>query len=125
MLNLIFRYRERFGWRIDRLFTASPLNYINTLRKTLDENNYKLLNIITIYFNSRQFIINELTSTLSALNPRAILDRGYSITRTIPDAAVVRDAQSVTLDQNLEVLLAKGSIRCRVKRKFKDAKENL
>jgi exodeoxyribonuclease VII large subunit len=55
------------------------------------------------------------------LNPSAILNRGYSITRTIPDGSVVRDARRVNLEQNLEVLLAKGSIRCRVKRKFEDA----
>jgi exodeoxyribonuclease VII large subunit len=125
IFNLTLRYRERFGWRNDRLFTASPLSYINTLRKTLDEINYKLFKLLLLYFNNQRFKINNLTSKLGALNPRAILDRGYSITRTIPDAVVVRDVQSVTLDQNLEVLLAKGSIRCRVKRKFKDAEENL
>ena len=121
ILNNIIQNRERYRWRAERLFINSPLSYINTFREILVKNNYKLFNLLIIYLNNRRHVFKELTSKLGALNPSAILDRGYSITRTIPDAEVVRDARRVNLEQNLEVLLAKGSIRCRVKRKFEDA----
>jgi exodeoxyribonuclease VII large subunit len=121
IFNNIIHNRERYRWRAKRLFLNSPLNYINTLREILLKNNDKLINLLIIYYNNRCHVFKELTSKLGALNPSAILDRGYSITRTIPDGSVVRDARRVNLEQNLEVLLAKGSIRCRVKRKFEDA----
>jgi exodeoxyribonuclease VII large subunit len=47
---------------------------------------------------------------LDALNPMAILERGYSITRTLPDRSVVRSAKKVTIDQNLEILLGHGQL---------------
>jgi exonuclease VII large subunit len=48
------------------------------------------------------------------------LERGYSITRTIPDATIVKNSESVYLGQNLEVLLDKGSLTCRVGGKSKN-----
>jgi len=44
------------------------------------------------------------------LSPTTILSRGYSITRTIPDKAVVRYAREVSKGQKLEILLGKGSL---------------
>ena len=55
----------------------------------------------------------------------SILSRGYSVTRTIPDAAVVKDSRRVALDQELEVLLARGRLRCRVKGTTDNGKENV
>jgi exodeoxyribonuclease VII large subunit len=54
---------------------------------------------------------------LEVLSPAAILARGYSITRTIPEQKVIRDTDSVYLNQDLEVMLAKGTLLCRVKGK--------
>ena len=125
IFNNLIQNRERYGWRLERLFLNNPLSYINILREKLTKTNNKLLNLLLFYYNNRRHSCKELTSKLGALNPSAILDRGYSITRTIPDAAVVRDARRVNIEQTLEVLLAKGSLRCRVKRKFEDAKKNV
>jgi exodeoxyribonuclease VII large subunit len=51
------------------------------------------------------------------LSPAAILDRGYSITSTHPEGVVVRDPHAVAIGQDLEVMVAKGSLFCRVKEK--------
>jgi exodeoxyribonuclease VII large subunit len=125
ILNQILQKRERCGWRAERLFLNSPLSYINTFREKLSKSNDNLLNLILIFINNRRHVYTELRSKLEVLNPRGILNRGYSITRTLPDGSVVRNAAQVNLDQNLEVLLSKGSIRCRVKRKYEDAEENV
>ena len=55
--------------------------------------------------------MRELTAKLEALNPLAILARGYSVTRTIPDAIVVKDSNLVALEQDLEVMLARVTNR--------------
>ncbi len=62
----------------------------------------------------------ELAAKLNALSPVAILSRGYSITRTIPDARVVKSPHSVSLNQDLEVMVAHGRLICRVKGKSSD-----
>ncbi|WP_340295217.1 exodeoxyribonuclease VII large subunit, partial [Aquipuribacter hungaricus] len=47
---------------------------------------------------------------LRALSPAATLDRGYAIVRTVPDAAVVRGADEVSVGGNLVVTLARGHL---------------
>ena len=58
----------------------------------------------------------ELAARLYALSPAAILDRGYSITRTLPDSRVIRNSRGATVGQMVDVMLAKGSIICKIKR---------
>jgi exodeoxyribonuclease VII large subunit len=70
-----------------------------------------------IHIERKQSLIRELIARLNDLNPHAILDRGYSIVKTIPDARVVTDPQSVFIGQDLDVTVAKGSLICTVKRK--------
>ncbi|MGB5992465.1 MAG: exodeoxyribonuclease VII large subunit, partial [Desulfobacterales bacterium] len=67
--------------------------------------------------SNKRSILRELEAKLHTLSPEAILARGYSITRTIPDAAVIRDPQEVSIGQDLEVMVAGGAFICSVKRK--------
>ena len=111
------QWRERLEWRVERLNANNPLIHINKLNEELAQEYDNLLIYIKISLNEKHFMLRELTSRLNALSPNAILARGYSIARTIPDAVVVRDPQEVSIGQDLEVLLAKGSIICSVKGK--------
>jgi exodeoxyribonuclease VII large subunit len=54
-----------------------------------------------------------LREQLSALNPAAVLGRGFSIVRT-PAGTVVRDADRVVPGDSLEVILSRGLLGCRV-----------
>ncbi len=69
--------------------------------------------------------LKELLARLETLNPIAILERGYSITRTIPDLKVVMDPKTVSIDQNLQVLVAKGTLTCRVKDKSENGPKDI
>jgi exodeoxyribonuclease VII large subunit len=51
---------------------------------------------------------------LRALSPQAILERGYSITRRLPDHEVVRDARRLRRGDAVDILLARGSAVCSV-----------
>jgi exodeoxyribonuclease VII large subunit len=115
--NRDFQWRERLEWRVERLNANNPLIHINKLNEELAQEYDNLLIYIKISLSEKYFLLRELTSRLNALSPNAILARGYSIARTIPDAVVVRDPQEVSIGQDLEVLLAKGSIICSVKGK--------
>ncbi len=115
--NRDFQWRERLEWRVERLNANNPLIHINKLNEELAQEYDNLLIYIKISLSEKYFLLRELTSRLNALSPNAILARGYSIARTIPDAVVVRDQQEVSIGQDLEVLLAKGSIICSVKGK--------
>jgi len=57
--------------------------------------------------------LQRLGASLGHLNPGAVLDRGYSITRGA-DGSVLRDAAAVAAGTDLETTLARGVLRSRV-----------
>jgi len=115
--NSIVQHKERLGWRFDRLNTHNPLIHLRKAHDKLEQIHNNMLTYQKICLNNKQSFLRELNARLNALSPNAILSRGYSITRTIPDQVVVRDPQQVKIEQDLEIMVAKGSLICRVKRK--------
>jgi len=65
----------------------------------------------------------ETAIKLESLNPLAILRRGYSVTRTLPDRRVVSHPDQVRLEQQVEILLADGQLVCNVKGKTHHGQE--
>jgi exodeoxyribonuclease VII large subunit len=121
LINHVNRRRERLDWQSDKLFYNNPIYYINKHKDELNRNTALLIQNFTGNISARHFKLREYTARLRALNPTAILDRGYSITRTIPEEAIIRAAESVQIGEAVEVLLAKGSLKCNVKEKMTDA----
>lgn len=124
-VNRLRRERENLDFRTDRLNANTPRLLIRKVKNQLDQNYNNLLKSFIILNTSKQIKIRELTAKLEALSPVAILSRGYSITRTIPDARVIKDTRAVSLNQDVEVMVANGRLFCRVKGKFPDGKKNL
>ncbi|MEZ4565928.1 MAG: hypothetical protein R2860_02835 [Desulfobacterales bacterium] len=49
--------------------------------ETVTGHHESLLFLFTSLVNKKKLMVNALTGRLNALNPAAVLDRGYSITR--------------------------------------------
>lgn len=113
-LNRMNQKRDQFKLWNNLLYINKPLDYISILNEKLKNTSGKLLTLISIYLNNQRSLLRENTARLSALNPTEILKRGYSITRTIPESLLVKTAHSVSIGQNLEVMLAKGKLLVRV-----------
>lgn len=56
----------------------------------------------------------HLMERLDILSPLNILERGYSIARKIPSMAVLRDSKDVEAGEDVNIILAKGEIYCKV-----------
>jgi len=65
------------------------------------------------YFSSR---VERFRASLDSLNPGAVLERGYSLTRNA-QGAVVRDASRVAEGERLTTTLARGWIESEVRKK--------
>jgi len=124
LLFRVRREREQVVFWQNRLNANTPRELLVKANQKLEQINENIFKSLLISNHSRKIHIRELSATLTALNPLAILARGYSVTRTIPDAAVVKNSQNVALDQNLEVMLAKGLLICRVKGKVDHGKKD-
>jgi len=115
----IHRYRERLAWRTEKLGLNNPKNIIENYLKKLEQVRLSSFLYIKKNLSHKKAILGEISARLYALNPTDILSRGYSITRTIPDTCVITDSDSVSKGQELEIILAEGSLRVAVKGKNK------
>ena len=109
--------RDRQEVLRDRLFRSSPRSLVEDLHVKLKYSVFNLSSAMQLYFQSKRSSLQATAARLDALSPLAILDRGYSVTRTLPDYAVVRDVQQVSVGQQVEVTLSRGGMLCRVERK--------
>lgn len=123
--QILARKNERLQWRQDKLLMNSPLSRFENFKAIIDKNFNKLFEL---YNKDRQINsarLRELNARLDALNPIAILERGYSITRTVPHAKIVLDPETVAVHQELEVIVSRGALICRVKEKLKNGPKNI
>jgi exodeoxyribonuclease VII large subunit len=111
------QYRERLSWKSEKLWFNNPAKSAERFNLKIEQLKSTLQLSLKIYLDKRRSRLRELTSELAAMNPSAILARGYSITRVLPEKSIVLDADSVFLDQQLEITLQKGSLTCRVEGK--------
>jgi exodeoxyribonuclease VII large subunit len=125
MQILFGRRTERFQWWKDRLLNNSPAYQSHNLKVIVEQNKYKLLKIFDKKIDKKSARLQQLKAQLETLSPIGILKRGYSITRTIPDLKLVMDPKAVSLEQDLEVMVAKGTLTCRVKGKSENGPENI
>lgn len=115
--------RTHLTWWMDRLNKNHPRDRIHALRHVLIRNTNDLTASFTSAITTRRAALQSLSGRLQALSPPAVLERGYSITRTFPGRLVVTDVASVSPGQLLEILLANGSILCRVEKDKHDGKK--
>jgi exodeoxyribonuclease VII large subunit len=119
------RQKERCQWWKDRLRNNSPAHQSYNLNVMVEQNIYKLIKSFNKNIDKKAAGLRELSVQLETLSPMAILKRGYSITRTIPDLNLVMDPRMVSIEQDLEVMVAKGTLTCRVKGKSENGPENI
>jgi exodeoxyribonuclease VII large subunit len=53
---------------------------------------------------------------LASLNPLAVLERGYSIARRLPDGQIIRRATDTAIGQEIEILIAEGKLEAKITR---------
>lgn len=96
-----------------------PTDRINQQKQNLD-NILSMLssNIIHFYDQKRSLLTNNL-GKLSALNPKAILNRGYSMTIKLPENKLISSVTAVSEKDLLKLILKDGSIKCEVEEKLK------
>ena len=113
----IRRDRERLAFRHDMVMHLSPARTIDALRGQLTGIYRQMVIHITRILQQRQDQADQQSGLLATLNPLAILERGYSITRTRPEGRIVRRADGVETGQSLEIILSHGRLQVTVNQK--------
>jgi len=92
----------------------SPVRIMDDFRLRIDDLDSRLHQAMSRRMEDCRSRLREMTARLESLNPRAVLDRGYSITRELSSGHVVLDAQTVAPDDRVEIILSKGRLVSRV-----------
>ena len=87
---------------------------IHAYYQKIDSFDYMLQTKISQNISLKRKNLEILDSRLSALNPKAILERGYSI--VMQNNKIIKNADEVKIDSNINVVLYKGEIEAKVKR---------
>lgn len=117
MDGVLRRRQERLLWRRERLLTTQPSKQTRHLKERIRDRRRELSLHFKGYLAHRRARLQDLTTRLSGMDPTAVLGRGYSIARTLPEGAVIRDADGVDIDERLHITFARGALVCRVEEK--------
>jgi exodeoxyribonuclease VII large subunit len=105
--------RFRLNNQKNRLDMRSPMTNIYSSRQRLDENSHRVGYALQQRLRFQRAQLNGLASQLSALNPRAVLQRGYaSITKV--DGELVKSVHQVGQHEHLQVHITNGDLDVRV-----------
>ena len=101
----------------NRPIFKKPLEAINMYYQKIDNFEYALKTKISQSMILKRKRLEILDSKLSALNPRAILERGYSI--VMNGNKIVKSATEVKIDNNINVILYKGELEVKIRKIIK------
>jgi exodeoxyribonuclease VII large subunit len=108
-----------------RLSAASPRALLRHHRSTHDAARQRFSAAITILVKNKRAQAMKSILCINALDPLAILKRGYSVTRILPGLSVVTRPEQVQIGSELETLVAGGRLICTVKGATSHGQENL
>ena len=121
ILNNVYRMRQAVTARVEELSARvdyvrrglSPRRFLDGLlmkSQTIDECTLRMKNALTLGLSQREMRLERMKSALAAMNPRAVLDRGYSIAYRSRDNHILTDSSMVTVGDGITVELSKGRI---------------
>ena len=91
-----------------------PADLLLTFGQRIDELSERMARSENSLLEKARKTWESLGRHLSGLSPLAVLERGYSITLIHPEGKVVKDAESVDLNQTIVTRLAKGRLISRI-----------
>jgi exodeoxyribonuclease VII large subunit len=110
-VNIAQRHLEGI---MNRYAFKQPLFLIEQYQQSLDETAKSLAQGLNFFLVSKQQSLQAIQGKLDALSPVAILERGYSITMTMPDSGIIKDSTKTKIGTKIKTRLAKGELISRV-----------
>ena len=105
---------DKLSWISNALVGALPDPRLSKNR--LERQRHCLSQAMHQCMEIRRTRMSRAAATLTALNPGSVLNRGYSITRTLPGKKVILDAGKVAVQDPIETILSNGRILTRVEK---------
>ncbi len=111
--NLLRQYNQTILNTKLRLIASLRSEYVERQQR-VDEAQSELVQNIRMATQEKSLQLKRLKAQLRSLNPKAVLQRGYSITRT-KDGRVVSRVKNINSGDELNTLLSDGEVISTVK----------
>jgi exodeoxyribonuclease VII large subunit len=108
------KFKERTFHLSRSLFILNPAIKIDRIKEMLTELNKGLETAIGHRMEMLDKNLRGMAGKLDALSPLSVLERGYSICRSMPDMKIIKDSTEVEKDKQISVRLHKGGLICRI-----------
>ena len=108
------RRREKLQWQSQRLSVMKLRGRVLSYKQSLDLYYHNILKSLVNFIDHRRSTLSRYADMLTALDPSAVLQRGYSITRSLEDGCIVRNAAILNPGHRVAVTLATGKFEGRV-----------
>ena len=89
-------------------------SYITIHKHKLEDKHTAVTHALRRLLGERKTDLLLLCARLKSADPTTVLKRGYSITMALPTRAVITEAGALSLGQEVNVMLRKGSFRAKV-----------
>ena len=120
LINMMKHYihynKDKCLWLSELLYTKKPEKKISDLRQYVKTLSKSLIDNFQKNFQEVRSTYIELNSKLQTLNPKAVLKRGYSISRFVTDKRVIRNSIETKKNDKIEIVLSKGRLITRVEK---------
>lgn len=98
------------------LMLHSPLSRIGGLRQRTGFQRRSVILLTRKKLEDLRMNVSLGRGRIESMNPVAVMERGYSITRKLPEGWIVRSAVEVQEGDPLSLKLGKGDVECRVEK---------
>ncbi|KPK29812.1 MAG: hypothetical protein AMK69_05495 [Nitrospira bacterium SG8_3] len=105
------------------LLLYSPIKLLGSLEQQINFQRRALTLMILKRLKENRMALSHFGERLKDLNPRSVMERGYSITRKLPEEVILKDVASLTTGDHVGVTLAKGELVCQIEKITKPRKE--
>ncbi|MFL7890829.1 MAG: exodeoxyribonuclease VII large subunit [Anaerolineales bacterium] len=112
-INSLLDLRRRLERNHNRLRLRTPITRVHRDQQHLDELNHRAARVFAHRIDLRHAHLAGLKLRLLSLDPRAILERGYSIV-TDQDGVLVRSTKQVRTNDDLHIQVSDGTFPVRV-----------
>jgi exodeoxyribonuclease VII large subunit len=101
-----------------RLMHQSPAIKLHERKVFLKNVQKDLLNTVSSRLSACKERLQKDSAVLESLSPLAVLQRGYSITRSIASGQVVRETDGLKIGEDVNVRLARGHFNAKIEKIF-------
>lgn len=115
---MIATQRDQIKAHSNQLHQYAPLRSIQQARQQVDDLLQRSQRHIQTALALRQAHLHGLLARLTALGPRATLDRGYALVRRTADGRLVSQATSVARGDEIQIILRTGELTAIIKERL-------